>query len=168
VTYFDLEELPESELPQSHRERIANPTQVDAFHKFCLHTFRGRSDWRYITRTLQTPNELLVVGKIDFNKDRFTMRPRMFIQSDRTELYEYWGRKTETRGITNRNWLKFAIGCTALHFLVVRVPSLFSMYFGDAVGETSKKLGAEDNSSYLAQREVAKLKPREGSLSALP
>ena len=109
-----------------------------------------------------------MVGKIDFNKDKFVMRPRMFIQSDRTELYEYWGRRTERRGIANRNWLKFAIGVTALHFLVVRVPSLFSMYFGDQVSETSKKLGAEDNSTFLAQREVAKLKPREGSLQALP
>lgn len=61
------------------------------------------------------------------------MNPKFVIGSDRMELFEYWGRKTETRGMTNRNWLKFAVGCTALHFLVVRVPSLFSMYFGDEV-----------------------------------
>jgi hypothetical protein len=65
------------------------------------------------------------------------MRPRMIIGSDRMELYEYFGRRTETRGIANRNWLKFAFGCTALHFLIVRVPSLFSRYFGDDVGEVS-------------------------------
>ena len=70
------------------------------------------------------------------------MRPSMVIGSDRLQLYEYWGRATEVRGHTMRNWLKFCVGCTALHFLLVRVPSLFSLYFGDDVGQMAQKMGA--------------------------
>lgn len=77
------------------------------------------------------------------------MRPKMIIGSDRMELYEYFGRCTEVRNQQSRNWVKFACACTALHFLVVRVPSLFSHYFGDEVGSVSKSLGAEDNSTML-------------------
>ena len=33
---------------------------------------------------------------------------------------------------------------TAAHFLLVRVPTLFSMYFGDSVGTISGAMGATD------------------------
>jgi len=43
----------------------------------------------------------------------------MVIASDRMELYEYFGRRTEVLGQQNRNWLKFAVAVTGVHFLLV-------------------------------------------------
>ena len=85
----------------------------------------------------------------------------MVIASDRMELYEYFGRRTEVLGQQNRNWLKFAVAVTGVHFLLVQVPQLFSLYFGDQVGSVSKKLGAQDESTFLQQLEVARAKPKD-------
>jgi hypothetical protein len=53
------------------------------------------------------------------------------------ELYEFFGRRREVWSLQNKNWLKFAFGVTAMHFLVVSVPQLFSRFFGDEVGKIS-------------------------------
>ena len=41
------------------------------------------------------------------------------------------------------------------------MPQLFSLYFGDQVGSVSKKLGAQDESTFLQQLEVARAKPKD-------
>ena len=68
----------------------------------------------------------------------------MVIGSDRLELYEFFGRRKEMWTLQNKNWLKLSIGITALHFTIVRVPELFSRFFGDEVGTVSKSMGAQD------------------------
>jgi len=68
--------------------------------------------------------------------------PNLVIGSDRLEFYEFLGRRREVFGILNRNWVKFCVGVTFVHFLLVRVPTIFSGYFGDEVGIVSEKLGA--------------------------
>lgn len=88
----------------------------------------------------------------------------MIIGSDTMQLREYWGRATEVRGQTMRNWLKFAVACTAMHFLLVRVPSLFSFYFGDDVGAVAKSMGAQDQSQEKQLREVAAQKPKTNTM----
>jgi len=71
-------------------------------------------------------------------------KPKIVIGSDRLELYEFLGRRREVWHLQNRNWLKFCVGITFAHFLLVKVPTFFSSYFGDEVGVISSKLGAED------------------------
>jgi len=73
-------------------------------------------------------------------------KPRMIIGSDRLELYEFLARRKEMWGQINRNWLKFSVAITGVHFLLVQVPQLFSRFFGDNVGTVGEKLGAEDQS----------------------
>jgi hypothetical protein len=93
--------------------------------------------------------ELLIAGNVEFDKkiNKIVMRrPTLVIGSDRLEFYEYLGRKREMYGMQSRNWLKFCLGITAVHFLIVRVPELFSRHFGDEVGIISEKLGANDES----------------------
>jgi hypothetical protein len=121
---------------------MENPTLSDKLLKFYLTRIRGRQDFTYMTRYLKPENELLVVGSLTYNNNAYVMKPKIVIGSDRMELYEFFGRKTEVRSQMNRNWLKFAVACTAVHFLIVRVPNIFSKYFGDQVGGLSKQLGA--------------------------
>jgi len=64
-------------------------------------------------------------------------KPELVIGSDRMELYEFFARRKETWGTNNRNLIKVGFGLTFAHFLLVRVPTLFSRYFGDNVGEFS-------------------------------
>ena len=64
----------------------------------------------------------MIVGNVNFRKEAITLRPKMVIASDRMELYEFWGRRTEVLGQQNRNWLKFAVAVTGVHFLLVQVP----------------------------------------------
>jgi len=71
-------------------------------------------------------------------------KPDLIIGSDRMELYEFFARRKETWGNHNRNLVKLGFAITFAHFLMVRVPTLFSRYFGDEVSDLSKKLGAED------------------------
>ncbi len=87
---------------------------------------------------LNKETDLLVAGKLEFDKKTNSIvmrRPNLVIGSDRLELYEYFGRKREVYGIYNRNWLKFCVAITALHFVIVEVPTIFSSYFGDEVSE---------------------------------
>jgi hypothetical protein len=82
-------------------------------------------------------HEYLVAGKLDFDpkNSRFVMRkPDLLIASDRLDFYDFLGRRREHLGLQNRNWLKLCIALTFGHFLLVRVPTMFSMYFGDEVG----------------------------------
>jgi hypothetical protein len=66
------------------------------------------------------------------------------IGTDRLDLYEFFGRRKEMFGLQNRNLMKVCILLTLSHFMLVRVPTLFSRHFGDNVGVVSQKLGAED------------------------
>lgn len=63
--------------------------------------------------------------------------PLMVIGSDRFELYEFFARRKETYSLQNRDLVKVCVALTAGHFLLVRVPEMFSRYFGDEVGQTS-------------------------------
>lgn len=76
-------------------------------------------------------------------------QPKLVIGSDRLEFYEFLGRKREVYSLQNRNLLKVCLGLTALHFLLVRVPEIFSSAFGDEVGAVSKSLGAKDEMDIL-------------------
>ena len=71
-------------------------------------------------------------------------KPQLLIGSDRLDFYDFLGRRRETFSMQNRNWLKFCVALTGAHFLLVRVPTLFSQYFGDEIGLVSGKLGATD------------------------
>jgi hypothetical protein len=73
-------------------------------------------------------------------------KPEMLIGSDRLELYEFMAHRTSVTLGLNRNWLKLAVGATALHAVIVKVPTYFSFFFGDEVSEVEKKLGSEDQS----------------------
>ena len=68
--------------------------------------------------------------------------PELVIGTDRMELHDFFGRRKEMLTLKNRNLLKFCFGLTIAHFLLVRVPTLFSRYFGDNVSELSASLGA--------------------------
>lgn len=72
------------------------------------------------------------------------MRPRLVIGSDRLELYDFFKKRKELWNQQSKNWLKLSAGLTALHFVTVRVPELFSRYFGDEIGTIGQKMGAED------------------------
>ena len=77
---------------------------------------------------------MLVIGGLRLNKGSIEMRnPKMVIGSDRLELYEFFARRKETYNIKNRDLAKACIALTACHFLLVRVPEIFSKYFGDDI-----------------------------------
>lgn len=104
-------------------------------------------------------HEYLVAGKLDFDRklNRLVMRkPDLLIGSDRLDFYDFLGRRREHFSLQNRNWLKFCVALTFGHFLLVRVPTLFSQYFGDEVGVISEKLGAEDLSKNASMMERIK------------
>jgi hypothetical protein len=73
-------------------------------------------------------------------------KPTLVIGSDRLDFYDFLGRRKEQFSLQNRNWLKFCVALTFGHFMLVRVPTLFSQYFGDEVGVVAEKMGAEDQS----------------------
>jgi hypothetical protein len=109
--------------------------------------WRGMKDFQSITRGLRRDidQELLVVGGLKINQGSIQMRnPQLVIGSDRLELYEFFARRKETWSMQNRDLVKACVALTAVHFLLVRVPEMFSRYFGDEVGSTSQKLGAQD------------------------
>jgi hypothetical protein len=112
-------------------------------------TMRKR-DFGYCEKAIvHKEHEYLIAGKLELDKkaNRLVMRkPDLVIGSDRLDFYDFLGRRRENFALQNRNWLKFCIGITAAHFLLVRVPTLFSMYFGDEVGAVSEKMGATDES----------------------
>jgi hypothetical protein len=72
--------------------------------------------------------------------------PMMIIGSDRLELYEFFSRRKEVWTIQNKFLINACIALTAAHFMLVRVPEMFSLYFGDEVGKSSASLGAKDQS----------------------
>ena len=63
--------------------------------------------------------------------------PKFVIGSDRLELYEFLSRRKTYWGLQSRMYLNFAIGVTAVHFLLVQVPQLTSRFFGDKVDSVS-------------------------------
>ena len=92
-------------------------------------------------------HDYLVTGNLEFDNqlNRMVIRkPQLLIGSDRLDFYDFLGRRRETFSMQNRNWLKFCVALTGAHFLLVRVPTLFSQYFGDEIGLVSGKLGATD------------------------
>ena len=94
-------------------------------------------------------HEYLIAGTLDLDKkaNRLVMRrPDLLIGSDRLDFYDFLGRRREHFNLQNRNWLKFCMGLTLAHFLIVRVPTLFSKYFGDEVGVIGQTLGSQDQS----------------------
>ena len=40
--------------------------------------------------------------------------------------------------------MRIAIGLTCAHFVIVKIPQYFSIYFGDEVSPIQKKLGSKD------------------------
>jgi hypothetical protein len=81
--------------------------------------------------------------------------PQLVIGSDRLELYEFFARRKETLSLQNRDLVKVCVAVTAVHFLLVRVPEMFSRYFGDEVSRTSAAFGAKDKSREVAQIKLA-------------
>lgn len=73
-------------------------------------------------------------------------RPDLLIGSDRLDFYDFLGRRRESLSLQNRNWLKFCVAITVVHFVVVGIPTMFSKYFGDNIGVVSEKMGARDES----------------------
>ena len=55
-------------------------------------------DFKYMTRAIRPASELLVIGQLSLQNKQIQMKAKMIIGSDRMELYEYFGRKTEVRG----------------------------------------------------------------------
>ncbi len=55
-------------------------------------------DFKYMTRAIRPTSELLVIGQLSLQNKQIQMKAKMIIGSDRMELYEYFGRKTEVRG----------------------------------------------------------------------
>lgn len=113
-------------------------------------TLRKR-DFSYMERGLRSDKEgeLLVAGYLEHSKklNKIVMKkPKIVIGTDRLDLYEYFGRRKEALGIQNRNWMKFCLAITAVHFVLVRVPTMFSRYFGDSISDSAEKLGATDES----------------------
>jgi len=105
---------------------------------------RGR-DFAYQERALVNGNDYLFAGRLEAGKQGLLMKnTRLVIGSDRNDFYEFLGRRKETIALQNRNLLKLCIGVTALHFILVQVPTQFSRYFGDPVDDVSKTLGAVD------------------------
>lgn len=103
--------------------------------------------------------DLLFAGKLELDKKSNTIvmrKPNLVIGSDRLELYEFFGRRREVYGLYNRNWLKFCVGITAIHFMIVEVPTIFSSYFGDEVSDVSTKLGSKDHSEIAKQMQAMK------------
>ena len=99
---------------------------------------------------------MLIMGNLEYNKsiNKIVMkRPDLVIGTDRLELYEFFGRRKEFYGLQSRNCMKICVGLTAVHFLLVQVPTLFSKFFGDQVDVISSGLGAEDRSEEALQRE---------------
>ena len=78
----------------------------------------------------------MIAGKMVFDKTQkkiIMKAPRLLIGTDRLEFYEFLGRRRETLGLQNQNWIKFCVALTFMHFLIVRVPTIFSKHFGDEV-----------------------------------
>ena len=91
--------------------------------------------------------ELMVLGDLKFTGSRYVMQnPKMIIGTDRLELYDFWARRKEVLINTNRQFLKLAFAATFVHAVVVRLPTMFSRFFGDDVTEIEKKAGAVDES----------------------
>jgi hypothetical protein len=106
--------------------------------------------------------DFLIAGKAEFNKQSNKIvisNPNLIIGSDRNDFYDFLGNRRETLSKQNRNWMKFAIAITAAHFLLVRVPTLFSHYFGDSVSKVSQKMGATDES--VAALRLQRMKQRK-------
>ena len=73
--------------------------------------------------------------------------PTMVIGSDRLELYSYLSRRKTYWGLQSRMLLNCAMGVTAAHFVLVKVPELCSGFFGDKIDTVSKEVfGAKDQS----------------------
>ena len=47
------------------------------------------------------------------------LKPEMLIGTDRLELYEFMANRSSVTMGLNRNWLKLAVGATALHAAIV-------------------------------------------------
>lgn len=91
--------------------------------------------------------ELMVLGDLKFTGTKFMMQsPRMIIGTDRLELYDFYARRKEVLLNTNRQFLKLAFAVTFVHAIVVRLPTMFSRFFGDEVTDIEKKVGAKDES----------------------
>ncbi|CDW74479.1 UNKNOWN [Stylonychia lemnae] len=153
VNFFDLDTI-------TTATEYKNKTLQDRIKEFYYRNLR-KLDFNYIEKGIiaNKENELLVAGQLDFDKrnNRLVIRkPNLIIGSDRLEFYEFLGRRREVFGLQNRNWVKFCVGITAVHFIFVRVPTLFSSYFGDEVGVVSEKLGAEDLSELTRRQYLAK------------
>jgi hypothetical protein len=80
----------------------------------------------------------------------------MVIGTDRMELYEFFGRRKEMWLSQNRTIGKFCVGITVAHFIMVRVPELFSLFFGDGIDPISAQyLGSKDKSDIRQKLEIA-------------
>lgn len=91
--------------------------------------------------------ELMLLGDLKFTGSKYVMQsPKMIIGTDRLELYDFYARRKEVLMNTNRQFLKLAVAATFVHAVVVRLPTMFSRFFGDDVTAIEKKAGAVDES----------------------
>ncbi|TNV76866.1 hypothetical protein FGO68_gene13258 [Halteria grandinella] len=140
---FDLETL-------GQEKEYMGQSLSDRVKRIYYQSLRKR-DFAYMENGMlaNKEHEYLIAGTLDLDKSskRLVMRrPELVIGSDRLDFYDFLGRRRESFNLQNRNWLKFCVGLTFAHFLVVRVPTLFSKYFGDQVGVIGETLGAQDQS----------------------
>jgi hypothetical protein len=148
VKFFDIETLSMEKKAEKAR------SLQDQLWKL-YYTNYLKMDFGYIQKGLTVDKksgngpELMFLGDLQYvaNVNRFVMsRPKMVIGTDRLELYEFHARRREVLINNNRQLLKVALAATVAHALVVRLPTLFSRFFGDEVSTIEMKAGARDES----------------------
>jgi hypothetical protein len=91
-----------------------------------------KQDMGYLTKGIKVNGEtgkapeLMFVGSLRFDttQNRFIMRrPDVVIGTDRLELYEFLARRKEVLSGHNKQLVKFMIGLTIVHALIVQVPT---------------------------------------------
>lgn len=74
----------------------------------------------------------MIAGNLTHHEGKFYMKkPKMVIGSDKTELFEFIGRKREHCYMNIRNFIKLSVAVTLVHVLLVRIPGSFESWFGD-------------------------------------
>ncbi len=145
-------------------KEYAQATTTDKLKRFYYQTLRRR-DFDFMEKAVMPKQELLVHGTLSRQADAYVLRdPQLVIGSDRNAFYDFMGRQKEQHYLRIRNLMKFGMAVTFAHFIVVQVPSLFSVYFGDSVNPLVQKLGAEDYSERAHQIQVMKEASRRKEL----
>lgn len=159
--FFDLETI-------SLENNVKQPENIFDKIRAFYYVNVFKMDLGYMTKGIQydrkTGNgpELMFVGNLSQKSNRYIMKnPQCVIGSDRLELYEFLAHRRESFLNKNKQLVKFMIGVTAVHAVLVQVPTLFSQYFGDEVSNAEKKLGASDKSEIGLKMSRMKIKRKE-------